>query len=75
MTEKPTQVRKSNHTSSTAKPVPVVYDYDTLHKEAQAGFRRAKELYAAKAVRIAAKSGTLKNGKPEPRIDTSGHEG
>ena len=47
MTEKPTQARKSNHTSSPVKPVPEVYDYDTLHKEAKAGFRRARELYAA----------------------------
>ena len=47
MAKKPTQANKPESKASSAKPVPEVYDYDTLHKEAQAGFRRLDELHAA----------------------------
>ena len=47
MAKKPTQASKPESKASSAKPVPEVYDYDTLHKEALEGFRRLKELRAA----------------------------
>ena len=47
MTDKPTQANKPESKASPAKPVPEVYDYDTLLKKVKAGYRRAREFYAA----------------------------
>jgi hypothetical protein len=47
MTKKNLPARKSSSTSLPEPKAPKVYDYDTLLKKVKAGYRRAKELYAA----------------------------